>query len=269
MPHGRKTVIQIALLHTPQAVQSSGSVQQISAGAPRQYYIAEFVAGNAAANTFVEVPQAIAGDMFPTSEPQYEELVFLDGSRAQERNGDSYPTKTVRLKLPDIHPIMALFYKYEDKLENQNPEKGRFMAYNAFNPDRSGLKGEFKVNAINPVTEGGSGGYDVVLGYRNAIRIPSSANPAPVGDGNPVYASKSPETGPVGTTVTVEGSNLHRVSSITVGGAGTVVQASAFLAQSGVAIVFDIPADVTVGSRAVVLVHSGGSVPAGNFNVTA
>lgn len=172
-------LITIAFFHTTQPVSASSTVDEIVAGAPRQLGIAEFAAGEAAAADFIEVPQLVAGDVAPTSEPSYEDFVFFDGSRAQARNGDSFPTKTWPLKLPDTHPVMAMLYKYEDTDGNTNPEKGQFLAYNVFYPDRSGAKGEFKVNSIN-VSGEGTHAYNVVVAFKNKIRVPSTANPVPV-----------------------------------------------------------------------------------------
>lgn len=179
LPSGRNKVIKIALYHTPQAVTATGTADQIVAGRPRQMLIGEFTDDTAAAASLIEVPQLVAGDVAPTTEPQYEEFTYFDGTRASVRNGDSLPTKTWPLKLPDTHPVMVMLFKYEDTDGNTNAEKGQYLAYNVFNPDGGGAKGEFKVNSINASGEG-THTYNAVIAFKNKIRVASSDNPVPV-----------------------------------------------------------------------------------------
>jgi hypothetical protein len=264
-------LIAIALLHTPSAVTKTASDAEIVAGAPRQLLLAEFTGDTAGSAAFVEVPQLVAGDVAPQGEPQYEDFVFFDGTRARARNGETFADKVWPVKLPDTHPLMVLLFAYEDSDTNADARRGRYLAYNVFNPDRGGAKGEFKVNSINAASEG-THAYNISVSFRNKERVPSAQNPAPVGDGNPVYASKSPETGPVGTTVTVEGDNLHMVTGITVG--GTLVDDAAFGAQNADYIVFDVPAGLAVTGtnppHPVTLNYGDGlTVAAGTFTVTA
>lgn len=181
---GKGMVITIPLLHNPSAVTRTADVAQIVAGRPRQMLVAEFTGDDAAPGAFIEVPQLVAGDVAPTSEPQYEDFTYFDGTRAQVRNGDSFPTKTWAIKLPDTHPVMVLLFNYEDSEGNAEAERGGFLAYNSFNPDGAGSKGEFKVNSIDAAGEG-THAYNVVVAFRNKIRIPSSQNPPVVGGGEP------------------------------------------------------------------------------------
>jgi len=257
------------IFHTPSAVTKTADDAQIVAGAPRQLLVAEFTGDTAGSAAFIEVPQLVAGDVAPQGEPQYEDFVFFDGARAKARNGETFADKVWPLKLPDTHPLMVLLFGYEDSDKNSDARRGRYLAYNVFNPDRGGAKGEFKANSINAASEG-THTYNVSISFRSKIRIPSSENPAPVGDGTPVYASKSPETGPVGTTVTVEGDNLHKVTSIDVG--STVVVGTAFGAQNADYIVFDIPAGLAASATPypVTLNHGESeTVAGGTFTVTA
>jgi hypothetical protein len=253
------------LFHTTQRVEASGTIDEIIAGAPRQMAIAELVDNAAEPGTFIEVPKLVAGDNAPTTEPSYEEFQYFDGTRAQVRNGDTYPTKTWVLHLPDTHPVMALLFKHEDTDGNSDPKRGHFLAYNSFNPDRSGSKGEFKVNSINAAGEGVHA-YSVVVAYKSKERVDSTDNPAPADGGAPDVTAQSPDTGAVGAAVTFTGTNLDVVTSIDFG-AGTAA-AGTFTSQTETEIVVPVPAGATTAIPE--LNYAGGSVPSGEtFTVTA
>lgn len=77
----------------------------------------------------------------------------------------------------------------------------------------------------------------------------------------------SPETGPVGTTVSVEGTNLLAITALTFG--SETIGAEAFGSQSSTTIVFDVPTGQRAGAKTVALLYGDGkSIDLGGFKVT-
>lgn len=90
----------------------------------------------------------------------------------------------------------------------------------------------------------------------NSITVASTPPPPPL----PSISSFTPQTGPRGTMVTINGSNLSAASSVTFNGA------AASFANNGDAIVAQVPANATTG-RIVVTTPGGAAMTNGNFVV--
>lgn len=139
------------------------------------------------------------------------------------------------------------------------------FAYAAFNDDRTCFYGSAKINsAIKPRDVKGI--WRFVVAWQEVVFRAANQNPVPVDPNDPAGAM-APDTGPVGTDVTVTGTNLGDVTSITFGGA--TILAAAFATQTATSIVFDVPAGQTAGAKTVAMVHPGGTAALGSFTVTA
>jgi len=107
--------------------------------------------------------------------------------------------------------------------------------------------GTYNVTVVNPTA---------AQGGTSAAATFTVTTPAPT------IASFTPASGPVGTTVTVTGTNLTGATSATLNG----MAVSNFMVMSAIAVMFDVPAGATTGLIAVVT-PGGTATSTGTFTV--
>ena len=126
------------------------------------------------------------------------------------------------------------------------------------------------------VTSGNNGAYSAAAGYDKVTGLGAPdvgmliSVLGGVGNGQPSIISFNPNIGPVGTVVTINGTNLNRVDSIVFDDHnGNVINAPVFTVVSGVRVQVTVPPAVTVGPNMISITTPQGSVDSlTDFTVT-
>ncbi len=217
-------------------------------------------AGNVVGAEMITSAGLRSGDIGPTPEPTTEDRQYDDGTTRTFETGENLGSKTLEIEGPSDEPVIALLIKYS----RYGTKRGGVFAYEAFNDDRTCFHGSAKINsAIKPRDVKGI--WRFVVAWQEVIFRAANQNPVPADSSVPT-GSMAPTTGPVGTDVTVTGTSLQNVTSITFGAA--TILAAAFLTHTATSIVYDVPTGQTPGAKAVAMVYPGGTVALGNFTVS-
>lgn len=232
----------------------------------REIKIAEFVNGNALAASFLTLTKLVQGTNAPRPAAVTSETTYHSGTVATVRTGVNNGATEWTIEGSSDSPEIALLIDYAP-IEKENPtgKEGKSFAYEAFNVDRSCFYGRAIItSAYSP--DDGAGRWTFALSFVTSKFRASSQNPA-AGAGNvPQAADVTPDSGPVGTTVTVRGVNMDAVSAVRFG-AQTV---TAFTTQTPTQVSFEVPAGATEGPKAVALIYNtDDEASAGTFVVTA
>lgn len=233
----------------------------------RETYIAPFGAGGVArAQDFIFLAKLRAGDTGPTPEAVTEDTTYDNGVVVSNQTGVNNGAKTWEVEGSADDPAIAMLIEHCRIPGFGTPERrGRSLAYIAFNEDRSSISGSLKVNTASPPREGAHRWVFTVAFQTVEFRRPSQ-NPIASVAGRPAAAFISPESGPVGTTVTITGVNMDNVVAVRFG----PMTVDTFTTQTASQVSFTVPAGATEGVKTVTLVHdTDEEVYAGTFTVTA
>jgi len=124
----------------------------------------------------------------------------------------------------------------------------------------NGATATFKIVSDNYITTKVPSGETGTITVTTASGTLSSSQKYRV---TPKITSITPETGPVGTSVTVAGSGFIQATSITVGG----VKVTAFTVNSDKQVTFTVPSGAKTG-KVVILTPGGKATSAATFTVT-
>ena len=232
----------------------------------REIWIGEFDAnGDLDLSTCVLLQTLRQGDTGPRAEPTTEDVTYDNGQVVQSLTGENIPAVTWELDSSIDEPDAALLRKYHFKYGP--PEaRGKSLGYLAYNLDRSFFQGPFKVTGAGAPRDAGHR-WAFNINFLDAELGDPDDNPIPyLGDVPTFTAPLAPATGPVGTDVTANGTQLDDVTAVRFGAVS--IPASAFISQIATRIVFDVPAGQTAGAKDVFLVYGGGEVAAGQFTVS-
>ncbi len=231
----------------------------------RELWIAPIVGGLALASNFIFAANLVAGDTGPTPEAITSDDTFDNGRVVSAQTGVNNGSKTWDITGYQSDPIISLLIDHS-RLFGTPEKRGKAFAYVFFNEDRSSFFGEAKVNtATSP--------RDVSQRWRFGIPFdlvnlrPSSQNPL-ASEGTIVVSGFTPVSGPVGTLITVRGTNMDNVASARLG--SQLIATGDLSGQTTVQVQFAVPVGATAGDKAIVLVDGNDEeVPAGVFEVTA
>lgn len=256
------------------------ALQGILVDSKAAIYIAEFPAGGAAA-TFTEADNysdVLVGDVSADYSREGSERVTVSGRTIRANGRVTFEARGgVELHAAEGTPKFA-------RLEKVDPVRGKAvtggnpggdLAVLLFSEGRSGFKGILNIDKL--VTPMGSDeGYfhlaDLV--YSELEYFPASDNPVAAPVVTPTFTSKTPVSGPIGTTTTATGTGFTPVTAAqfrTTGTTTVVATQNTFGAgRTATSLPFAVPAGLTVGtSYDVFLVHPNGAVAAGSFAVIA
>lgn len=230
----------------------------------REIHIAPLnVSGVATAASFLVLGKLRAGDTGPTPEAVTEDTTYDNGTVVSNQTGVNNGSKTWDVEGSADDPVVAMLIDHS-RIYGTSAKKGKAFAYIAFNNDRSSFSGTAKVNTASAPREG-SHRWTFTIAFETVNLRKPGQNPAAGSTTAPTVSEITPTSGAIGATVTVRGINMTAVTSIRLG-SQTV---TTFSAQTASAVSFAVPAGATLGSKVVDLVHAGGEVFAGYFQVTA
>jgi hypothetical protein len=234
----------------------------------REIWIAPLDAnGTAAAASFILLSKLRAGDTGPTPEAVTEDTTFDNGRVVSNQTGVNNGSKTWDIEGSADEPAIAMLIDHCRIPGFGTPEKrGKEFAYIAFAEDRSSLYGTAKVNTASPPREGTQRWSFNIPYVSVGLRRPAQ-NPLAGTAGVPAAADITPDSGPIGTAVSITGVNLNNVTEVRLG--AQVIAAAAFTTHTASTITFAVPTGATAGEKVVDMVHAGGEVFAGYFTVTA
>ena len=247
-------------------VNDEADAEAASVQGVREIKIAEFVGGTALADSFKTLTKLVQGTNAPRPAAVTSETTYHSGTVATVRTGVNNGATEWTIEGSSDSPEIALLVDYSP-IEKENPsgKEGKSFAYEAFNVDRSCFYGRAIVtSAYSP--DDGAGRWTFALSFVTSKFRGSSQNPA-AGAGNvPQAADVSPDSGPVGTTVTVRGVNMDTVASIRLG----ATDVGALTGQTPTQVSFTVPAGATEGPKSVVGVYNTDDEAVfGVFTVTA
>lgn len=232
----------------------------------REIKIAEFNAtGRAVAGTYLSLGNLITGTNTPQPTATTVDEVYHNGRTQTRRTGVTNGAPTWTIAGYDSDPEIALLLAYApiDK-NNLTGKEGRPLAYLSYNGDRSFFAG--KLSIISAYERGtDTNAWVFTVTFEAGKYHASSQNPAAGSVTTPQATQLSPDTGPVGTTVTVRGLNLNTVSAVRFGPSSI----TALGAQTATEFTFAVPVGSTGGPKTVTLVfNTDDESPAGTFTVT-
>lgn len=234
----------------------------------REIWIAPLNAqGRALAADFILLSKLRAGDTGPTPEAVTEDTTFDNGRVVSNQTGVNNGSKTWEIEGSADEPAIAMLIDH-CRIEGFGTaeKRGKEFAYIAFAEDRSSLYGTAKVNTASPLREGTQRwGFNIPF-VTVGLRRPSQ-NPLAGTAGVPAAADIAPDSGPIGTAVTITGVNMNLVTEVRLG--AQVVDDAAFSGVTPEGLTFAVPVGATPGTKNVTLVYAGGEVYAGDFTVTA
>ena len=233
-------------------------VAAASAAGVNEYLFGEFDDdGNLEASALIKSAGLRSGDIGPTPEPTTEDRQYDDGTTRTFQTGENLGSKELEVEGSSDDPLIALFIKYS----RYGEKRGELLAYEAFNDDRTCFFGSARVQSARKPRDV-KGVWRFTIAFAEVGFRPASDNPAPASGGTPA-GSMAPTSGAIGTVVTVTGTNLSSVTSVTYGTA--TIAAASFTQQNATTVKFAVPSGQSAGVKAVAMNHAGGAVSLGNF----
>ena len=232
----------------------------------REIKIAEYNGvGAALVGTYLSLGKLISGDNTPQPTATTTDEVYHGGRTVTTRTGVTNGNPTWTISGYDTDPEIALLLAYAPgKKAVPSGKEGRPLAFLSYNLDRSFYGGKLTVlSAYARSTD--SSAYIISVVFEDSTLYPSSQNPAAGGSNVPQASQLSPDSGPVGSTVTVRGLSLDTVESVRFGPDSV----AALTDQTPTEFKFVIPAGAAVGNKLVVMVYdTDEEAVAGIFEVT-
>ncbi len=234
----------------------------------REIWVAPLNAqGRALAGDFILLSKLRAGDTGPTPEAVTEDTTFDNGRVVSNQTGVNNGSKTWDIEGSADEPAISMLIDHCRIPGFGTAEKrGKELAYIAYAEDRSALYGTAKINTASPPREGTQRWSFNVPFVGVGLRRPAQ-NPLAGTAGVPAAADITPDSGPIGTAVTVTGVNMNLVTEVRLG--AQIIDDAAFTGVTAGSLTFAVPVGATVGDKVVDLVYAGGEVVGGTFTVTA